>query len=72
MKLIQKHRPQGADVALADVEVCDGVRLFGVRIVCAADGTHRAYARGATFSRDVVKSISTLVIEGDCRHAGHA
>jgi hypothetical protein len=69
MRLLEKHRPLGADVALADVEVCPGVRLFGVRITHAADGSHRAYARGATFSQDMVKSISTLVLKGDCQHA---
>lgn len=67
MKVIEKHRPLGTDAALADVEVCPGVRLFGIRIVRAADGSHRAYARGATFSQDVVKSISTLVLKGDCQ-----
>lgn len=68
MRIIEKYRPRGGDVALADVEVCPGVRLFGIRIVRATDGSHRAYARGATFSEDAVKSISTLVLKGECRH----
>ncbi|MCK1322756.1 hypothetical protein IVA94_18015 [Bradyrhizobium sp. 156] len=73
MKLLERHHPLGADIALADVvEVCEGVKLFGVRIVRAADGTHRAYARGAAFSPAMVKSISSLVLKGDCRHEQRA
>lgn len=67
MRLLEKHQPLGADVALADVEVCEGIKLFGVRIVRATDGSHRAYARGAAFSPAVVKSISSLVLKGDCQ-----
>lgn len=69
MKLLEKHRPRGDDVALADVEVCDGVKLYGVRIVSATDGSYRAYARGASLSPAMVKSISTLILKGDCQHA---
>jgi hypothetical protein len=69
MKLLERRQPLGGDVALADVEVCEGVRLYGVRIVRAADGSHRAYARGAALSPPMVKSISTLVLRGDCQNA---
>ena len=69
MKLLARHQPLGGDVALADVQICPGVKLFGVRIVRAADGSHRAYARGAALSQDMVKSISTLVLRGECQHA---
>lgn len=71
MRLLEKHTPLGADVALADVEVCHGIRLFGIRVVRAADGSHRVYGRGATFSQDVVKSISTLILKGDCQQHEH-
>ncbi|WP_453956959.1 hypothetical protein [Bradyrhizobium japonicum] len=46
-----------------------GVKLFGVRIARAHDGSYRAFARGAAFDRDMVKSISTLILKGDCWHA---
>jgi hypothetical protein len=67
VQILAVHPPLGADAALADVEVCDGVKLFGVRIVRAADGSHRAYARGAALSPAMVKSISSLVLKGDCQ-----
>jgi hypothetical protein len=67
MQLLKRLSPLGDDVALADVEICAGVKLFGVRIVRATDGSHRAYARGAAFTPDIVKSISTLILKGECQ-----
>jgi hypothetical protein len=66
MQLLKRLAPLGDDVALADVEICTGVKLFGVRVVRAHDGSYRAYARGAAFTPDVVKSVSTLILKGDC------
>jgi hypothetical protein len=67
VRVLAWHQPRGDDVALADVEVCDGVKLFGIRVTRATDGSHRAYARGAALSPGVVKSISTLILKGDCQ-----
>jgi hypothetical protein len=68
MQLLKRLSPLGDDVALADVEICSGVKLFGVRIVRATDGSHRAYARGAAFTPEVVKSISNLILKGECQY----
>jgi hypothetical protein len=67
MQLLKRLSPLGDDVALADVEICPGVKLFGVRVIRATDGGYRAYARGAAFTPDVVKSISTLILKGECQ-----
>jgi hypothetical protein len=69
MKILAMREPLGDDIALADVEIMPGVKMFGVRIARAHDGSYRAFARGAAFSRDAVKSISTLILKGDCQHA---
>ena len=71
MKIVARHTPRGADLALADVEVCTGVTLFGVRVLRAPDGSHRAYARGAALAPAIVQSVSALILKGDCLNARH-
>ncbi|WP_136625969.1 hypothetical protein [Bradyrhizobium macuxiense] len=68
MKIIATHAPLGADLALADVEIMPGVKMFGVRITRAHDGSYRAFARGAAFDREMVKTIATMIL-GECRYA---
>lgn len=60
MQIIATHPPRGADVALVDVDIGGGVRLFGVRLMRAPDGSHRAYAKNATFSRAAIEEIAKL------------
>lgn len=64
MKILQTYPPgpSGRDVARADIEVADGVRLFDVKIQRAIDGSNRVYARSASFSPDAVKDISDSVL----------
>jgi hypothetical protein len=69
VQILATHRPRGADLALADVEVAPGVRLFGVRLLRAPDGTMKAYARGATLSPHIVNEIFSILLKGDCQHA---
>ncbi len=71
MKIIARHAPRGGDLALADVEVCDGVTLFGVRVLRAHDGSHRAYARGAALAPHVIDEIANQ-IKGRLPHAQHS
>jgi hypothetical protein len=64
VKILQTYPPNqgGRDVARADIEVADGVRLFDVKIQMAGDGSHRVYARSASFSPEAVKQISDSVL----------
>lgn len=66
MRIVATHARLGADLARADVEVLPGLALFGVRILRANDGDYRAFAQGASFNRDMVKSIATLIM-GECQ-----
>jgi len=58
MRLLATHQPRGAEIALCDVELCPGVKLFGVKLMRAADGSHRAYAKNVTFSPAVIEDIA--------------
>jgi hypothetical protein len=51
----------GRDVARADIEVADGIRLFDVRITQAGNG-YRVYGRSASFSPAAANAISDAVI----------
>jgi hypothetical protein len=61
---IRPAPPGGSTIAHADIEIIDGVKLYGLRVSRADDGTYRAYAqnseRGRTcaFSRDIVAQIA--------------
>jgi hypothetical protein len=64
LKILQTYPPSpgGRDVARADIEIAEGVRLFDIKIQKAGDGSHRVYARSASFSPDAVKKISDSVL----------
>jgi hypothetical protein len=53
--------PGGRDVARADIEVAEGIRLFDVRITQAGDG-YRVYGRSASFTPKTANAISSAVI----------
>jgi hypothetical protein len=52
------HPPRGVEMALCDVEILDGVKVFGVRLMRAPDGSHRAFAKNATFSPAAIEEIA--------------
>jgi hypothetical protein len=60
-------------VALAhvDVETSLGVRIYGVRVSRASDGSYRAFApttdrgtRAAAFDHDIANQIGKMTVEG--------
>jgi hypothetical protein len=58
MRIFATHPPRGAEVALVDVDVGGGIKLFGVRLMRAPDGSHRAFAKNATFSPAAIEEIA--------------
>ncbi|MGR4930257.1 hypothetical protein ACIPUD_26150 [Bradyrhizobium sp. CAR08] len=70
MQILTVHPapPGGSTIAHADVEIIDGVKLYGLRISRAEDGTYRAFGqnsqRGRTcsFSREIVAKIAEATI----------
>jgi hypothetical protein len=60
MQILATHPPRGAEVAVVDVDLGDGVRLFGVRLMRVPDGSHRAYAKNVTFSPAAIEEIAKL------------
>lgn len=67
---IRPASPGTATLAHVDVEPASGVRIYGIRISRADDGTYRAFGqstdRGRTcaFDRDVANQIAELTVEG--------
>jgi hypothetical protein len=51
----------GRDVARADIEVAEGIRLFDVRITQAGNG-YRVYGRSASFTPKTADAISSAVL----------
>jgi hypothetical protein len=76
VKILQTYPPSsgGRDIARADIEVAEGIRLFDIKIARAADGSPRAYARSASFSQAAVKQISESVLShmGRVPNANHS
>lgn len=64
LKILQTYPPSsgGSELARADIEFADGIRLFDVKIQQASDGSHRVYARSASFSPAAVKLVSNSVL----------
>ncbi|MET4721137.1 hypothetical protein ABIF63_005243 [Bradyrhizobium japonicum] len=60
--------PGSSTIAHADVEIIDGVKLYGLRVSRADDGTYRAFGqnsdRGRTcaFSQAIVAQIAEATI----------
>ncbi|WLB58821.1 hypothetical protein [Bradyrhizobium japonicum] len=60
--------PGSTTLAHVDVEILDGVKMYGIRVSRAEDGTYRAYAqnseRGRTcaFSREIVAQIAEATL----------
>lgn len=52
----------GRDVARADIEVAEGIRLFDVRITQAGNG-YRVYGRSASFTPKTADAISNAVLK---------
>jgi hypothetical protein len=76
---IRPSPPGGSTIAHVDVEIIDGVKLYGLRVSRADDGTYRAFGqnseRGRTcaFSQAIVAqiaeaTISELELTGHCIH----
>lgn len=72
MKLIgvRPARSLGALLGHVDIETAEGIRIYGVRVSRAADGSYRAFGpdneRGRTcaFDRDVANKIAHLTVVG--------
>ena len=67
---IRPAPPGTATLAHVDIEPSAGVRIYGIRISRADDGTYRAFGqstdRGRTcaFDHDVANQIAKLTVEG--------
>ena len=65
---IRPAPPGGSTIAHADVEIIDGVKLYGLRVSRADDGTYRAFGqnseRGRTcaFSHEIVAQITEATL----------
>lgn len=76
MKIIglRAARPGGKAVAYVDVEIVDGVRLYGLRVSRADDGGYRvfgsenAHGRTCAFDLGVAHHIAKLTLEGLSKH----
>ncbi|MET3997247.1 hypothetical protein ABID65_008927 [Bradyrhizobium sp. S3.9.2] len=65
---IRPAPPGSTTIAHVDIELIDGVKLYGLRISRADDGAYRAFGqnseRGRTcaFSRDIVAQIAEATL----------
>lgn len=71
---IRPAAPGGKAVAHVDIEIVDGVRVYGIRVIRADDGNYRAfgpsndYGRTCAFDRDVANQIAELTVAGLSQH----
>lgn len=78
MKILQIRPapPGGSTLAHVDLELVDGVKLYGVRVSRADDGTYRAFGqnsdRGRTcaFSHEIVAQIAKVTLS-ELQLTGH-
>jgi hypothetical protein len=68
--LSYKSAPSGAGntLALIDVEIVEGVRLYGLRLTQMPDGTHRVFGERLGLSRDVVVAIASAALSFEGGH----
>jgi hypothetical protein len=73
---IRPAPPGGGTLAHVDIELVDGVKLYGVRVSRADDGTYRAFGqnsdRGRTcaFSHEIVAQIAKATLS-ELQLTGH-
>jgi hypothetical protein len=68
--LSYKSAPSGAGntLALVDVEVVEGVRLYGLRLTQMPDGSHRVFGERLGLSRNVVVAIASAALSHEGGH----
>jgi hypothetical protein len=65
---IRPAPPGGQTIAHVDIELVDGVKMYGIRVSRADDGTYRAFGqnsdRGRTcaFSHEIVAQIAEATV----------
>ncbi|MGY3409516.1 hypothetical protein ACVWZV_005629 [Bradyrhizobium sp. GM5.1] len=81
MKIIglRPARPGAGAIAHVDIEAPPGVRIYGVRVSRADNGTYRAFGpdnehgrRACAFNHDVANQIAQLTVEGLSKNESRA
>ena len=71
MKILHfKPAPSGGGntLALIDVEIVEGVRLYGLRLTQMPDGSHRVFGDRIGLSRDIVVAIASASLSNEGGH----
>ena len=53
MRILATHPPRGAEAALADADIRDGIKLFGIRLMRAGRDAQDWLSLRATFKPDL-------------------
>lgn len=67
---LRPARAGAGAIAHVDIETAEGIRIYGVRVSRAADGSYRAFGpdneRGRTcaFSHEIANKIAILTVAG--------
>lgn len=71
---VRPARAPGATIGHVDIETSEGIRIYGVRVSRAPDGSYRAFGpdndRGRTcaFNHDIANRIAHLTVAGLSQH----
>lgn len=71
---LRPARTGAGAIAHVDVETVEGIKIYGVRVSQAADGSYRAFGpdneRGRTcaFNHDIANKIAHLTVAGMSQH----